>query len=119
MNTRQTKAELRASQDKAINFELRAERIARTFTEYLVDDIGRADFAKAVLLNLMEENPDICHSQDFCDASMSMRRAYAAVTGMDNVVLTHEQTCLWNRAWSIAKANWADSLGESIRRCLL
>ena len=84
------------------------EILARAFSEQLIKDIGYAKVKEVNARNAVETNPDVCASHDFCDANMTMLRAFERVTGKAEHELNFESQAemdLWNSAWSIAKQN--------------
>ena len=85
-----------------------SEILARAFSEQLIKDIGYAKVKEVNARNAVETNPDVCASHDFCDANMTMLRAFERVTGKAEHELNFESQAemdLWNSAWSIAKQN--------------
>lgn len=83
-----------------------AERIARTFSELLLDEIGPADLTTVNKRNRMNpdyDETDSCASHDFCDANVLMVEAFQAHgVPADH---TEEHLELWNVAWETAIAH--------------
>lgn len=85
-------------------------KIANKFSELLLEEIGKEKLDEVVSLNKEEENDDICHSHDFCDANVLMAEAFAAV-GIDldkdfpAILQNKEILDIWNQAWALAKSN--------------
>lgn len=78
--------------------------LAKEFAARLRDEIGVEKFREAKRLNATPEyGAGICASHDFCDANMTMARAFYDVVGRDPDMDSDADIDLWNRAWSIAK----------------
>ncbi|WP_262267192.1 MULTISPECIES: hypothetical protein [Microvirga] len=89
-------------------------RVAAVFTYLLAEGI-RGKMAEVVRRNGVEQNRDVCHSHDFCDANMVMASAMAYVLGRPTWMpfdwekgrcteAEHEaDMALWGRAWDLAK----------------
>jgi hypothetical protein len=84
--------------------------VALEFSNVLGAWLGPKKMREVVQLNAQEDNPNICHSHDFCDANMAMDEAMKKL-GVEPMIPTDEEgmpqeICdLWNRAWAMAKAN--------------
>lgn len=79
--------------------------LARAFSYQLRQEIGLIDLMTVIRLNREEENKNICHSHDFCDANMVMLDA-GVVLGYwteENFDLD-DCSAIVNDAWAIAKA---------------
>ncbi|MEN9317371.1 MAG: hypothetical protein RIS35_3764 [Pseudomonadota bacterium] len=94
-----------------------APKIARQFVLNLIDDIGAGKIPLVVYRNSKESDPNVCHSQDFCDANMTMDSAFSDcgfACGSDafDGTKTDEEieaiydriSPVWNAAWALAKA---------------
>lgn len=68
-------------------------------------------------LNAAEENPNICHSHDFCDANVFMAGAVNAALGNDpDHFDINDDTTLWHEAWSLAKREGFVKLSAPLER---
>lgn len=84
-------------------------RLAMAFANQLREDIGAKKVAKVVALNAEQDNPNICHSHDFCDANMTMDAAFTKTVGREIDLQSDDDMALWNDAWTLAKANGFDA----------
>ncbi len=57
-------------------------------------------YDEACRRNHEEQNPNVCHTHDFCDANMVMHAAFRMEGIADAENETHVDT--WNAAWKIA-----------------
>lgn len=80
--------------------------LAQRFSELLKRVIGPS-IADVISRNALEENCDVCHSHDFCDANEVMLQAWKDcghdpddITGEDHA---DEARRLWQTSWDIAK----------------
>jgi len=76
--------------------------IAQKFVEILRRQLTKEQYEEAVKLNAMEDNSDICHSHDHCDANMVMLEAFESL----NLIVgdyDEELAMLWDEAWTEAK----------------
>lgn len=88
--------------------------VARAFAVCLAEDIGADGVREAVRLNAAYPSRTVCHSHAYCDANMTMARAFAIVGfetagGVPERIADyeerHEASCeLWGTAWDMAKA---------------
>jgi hypothetical protein len=79
------------------------EKLAKKFSQLLIDEIGRFKVCRVNKRNSRETNKHICHSHDFCDANQVMIDA----SGLSNAELDNIEN-LWehfSEAWSLAKQN--------------
>lgn len=83
------------------------ENVARKFSELLLAELGRETLLKIVHENMSEENPEICHSHDFCDANEVMNDAleWFDFELYSDSGLNQETEKVFSAAWKIAKAN--------------
>jgi len=89
-----------------------ARRTAIAFCRLMRWTLGKAKFDEAVARNRAEPNPNVCHTHDFCDANMVMKRA-CDVTDVpdfnpededDESWCEDRRTPVWNAAWNLAVA---------------
>jgi len=64
--------------------------IARKFCELLHDAIGTVGVGKAVRLNAEEEDDNVCHTHDFCDANQVMLDAFEEMGIIDATTMRGE-----------------------------
>lgn len=87
------------------------EELAKEFSRLLREELPNNDFKKLVKLEkqriLKKDNPNICHSHDFCDANAIMLTALETVIGRMPVVsvLEPEDMQLMHVAWREAQTN--------------
>lgn len=95
------------------------QRLAAAFSVCLLEDIGPDNLAEAVRLNAASRaagDLTSCASHNYCDANMTMERAFNQVFGRDSYMPSDWEeagTCteaqcnadldLWNAAWTKAK----------------
>jgi hypothetical protein len=89
------------------------ERIAREFSRVLGSWLSRSHRFQAIRDNAAEEDRQICHSHDHCDANMAMLEGFESVLGYDMNPASEDTAGLANDAWAMAKVNrfWWGSLG--------
>lgn len=89
-----------------------ASAIAEQFCLILQRWLGTDTMIQVIMRNKAEENGDICHSHDFCDANEAMHEAFVKAgidplsTGIpdtDYALMDQECYRLWDAAWTIAK----------------
>jgi hypothetical protein len=81
-------------------------KVARQFVERVAEQVDLEGVDRIDVLNLQEENPEICHSHDFCDANVFMRYAMIDVAGVDPAetpYLDEPVRLLRQDAWNTAK----------------
>lgn len=85
--------------------------LARAFGRQLQKDLTPLEFAEVNARNAAETDSAICHSHDFCDASMVMLAAFKGTFDRSPVFLNGSDTveseadiALWGSAWNAAKA---------------
>ena len=71
--------------------------MARTFSGLLRDELTAGQMSSVIERNRAETDRNVCHSHDFCDANMTMARAFRLV-GQDPA-----DNALWDAAWNAAK----------------
>jgi hypothetical protein len=71
--------------------------MAKIFSGLLRDELTAGQMASVIELNRAETSRSICHSHDFCDANMTMARAFRLL-GEDT-----SDNALWDAAWDAAK----------------
>lgn len=80
--------------------------LAQRFSELLKRAIGQ-NITDVISRNVMEENRDVCHSHDFCDANEVMLQAWKDCGHDPNDITGETQSDearrLWQDAWDIAK----------------
>jgi hypothetical protein len=91
------------------------EQLARNFSSVLKGWLTGEELSEAIRLNKEEDDHNVCHSHDFCDANMAMHEAFVNLYGREFTFYDEEipesdrissiDTMIWNRAWSIAKEN--------------
>lgn len=74
--------------------------LADFFDKLIRDELSESDYNEAVALNRDEENADICHTHDFCDANMVMAAAFERATGREIDLQSDADKALWNAAWA-------------------
>ncbi|ATS92241.1 hypothetical protein [Stenotrophomonas phage DLP4] len=84
------------------------EQVAIAFVRILRETVGEEDYAKIVVLNAAELNPDVCNSGDFCDSNMVMDAALKEfgvdpAPEEDDFEMPDDVHVLWNAAWDRAK----------------
>ena len=79
-----------------------ATQIAGKFSELLQAELTPSELQEARELNKTEEDSNVCHSHDFCDANMVMHEAFGTF-GIDPLDDLDKWSNLWNSAWSLAK----------------
>lgn len=77
--------------------------VANAFVTGLHRVIGKDDLPQVIHLNMLETNPSICHSRDFCDANKVMADAQAQVLGFASDPRSKSQLKLWDDSWKVAK----------------
>jgi hypothetical protein len=78
--------------------------LAREFSRLLVQSLGKETVKKINRLNKAEEDPNVCHSHDFCDANMVMHEAQENLKL--NLDLENQRDVnLWGDAWNFAVKN--------------
>ncbi len=85
------------------------DRIAATFTTKLFEALGDIKMHEVMRRNRSEENPNVCHSHDFCDANMIMADAFSEETGRDLDVADEGDAALCNEAWELARVSRFES----------
>lgn len=76
-----------------------AELLAIAFCKELRDLLTLEQLTEVQGRNRSEENPNICHSHDFCDPNVAMLAALGEPFDPSSAT----QTALINKAWGIAK----------------
>lgn len=80
--------------------------LAQAFSELLREAIGDR-INDVIERNATEENPDACHSHDFCDANEIMLQAWRDCGLSEDAIVggnpADDAHCLWETAWDIAK----------------
>ena len=100
----------------AIEYQLAAD-FSRGLNEYLTED----KMAEVIARNATEAYQDgACATHDFCDANVFMLEAFQKVLGREYTFYNSDiegsdkenenDTCLWNKAWEIARDNNFKSL---------
>jgi hypothetical protein len=83
------------------------EIVATEFSKVLRTWLTPAEMSEVVSRNSQQQDPNICHSHDFCDANMAMDEALQSF-GVDITAeggLQDDNLIdLWNASWGIAKA---------------
>lgn len=82
------------------------DRIAHEFTRILKDWLPVADWLQVVSRNAEEQDSNICHSHDFCDANMAMAEAFEKVVGRECVANDDADIALMGAAWDEANRIW-------------
>lgn len=93
------------------------EQLAREFSLKLRHYLSEHEMSQVVSLNESEEDPEICHSHDFCDANMIMYEAFIKLfdhscihlSSLENIQELADKTSgvvgIWNAAWTMANEN--------------
>lgn len=81
-----------------------AEGCAKRFAEILKTWLTPQQMAEVVKRNDAQENPGVCHSNDFCDANMAMAEAFEKF-GIVVDPQDDDHAAKWSEAWDIAKQN--------------
>jgi hypothetical protein len=81
--------------------------LADRFVVELRSEITSEEFLEVCRRNSDPEQPKgVCASHDFCDANMTMHRAFVAVVGREPIIdesaISGADTALWNAAWDYA-----------------
>lgn len=76
--------------------------LAVEFSRQLEQAIGSVALESAVMENILESDPNICHTHDRCDANQCMLDAADAL-GIAFDPQDERQMKLFNAAWDIAK----------------
>jgi hypothetical protein len=79
------------------------EKLAKKFSQLLIDEVGRFKVCRINRLNRNEKNKDICHSHDFTDANEIMLAAREEL-GIEFPNHDDEWDVL-SEAWGLAKTN--------------
>jgi len=79
-------------------------KVANAFSRILRERLAPEELRQVVERNRAETNPDVCHSQDFCDANMAMNDAFeeAMDRGFDYGGDEADEE-IWEAAWELAK----------------
>lgn len=88
--------------DVSDQIESQAKAFSKVLQEWLGDDMQTV-----IDLNSNEDNPNICHSGDYCDSNMAMLAAWVEVTGKtddDYDIQDDANIKVWNAVWDLAKA---------------
>ena len=86
-----------------------AKELAREFSKVLLHWIGPEYMRRVIEKNSKQEDKNICHSHDFCDANMAMDEAFNNILKRSPLPddldegMTDETMQLWNAAWDLAK----------------
>lgn len=80
------------------------ERLARAFAAELITELGPNTVKRVVELNRTVP-AGVCASHDFCDANMTMERAFRAAMGREIDLDSDAESVLWSEAWDMAKTN--------------
>ena len=79
--------------------------VSQLFSTHIQEALTTHQFRTMNYLNKVEDNPLVCHSQDYCDANEAMYASICTHLGVDEVDVGDEAVqALWNDAWAIAKA---------------
>lgn len=82
-------------------------RIARRFAGLVGENVGAGKLRLIDERNELEEDPDVCHSHDYCDANVFMDEAFAEVMGYSVASLLPDipdnDNRRWGTAWDYAK----------------
>jgi hypothetical protein len=81
--------------------------VGTKFAELVRECLSGSDYSEMCRLNAAEDNPNICHSHDFCDANVLMAEA---MSEFDLPELSEESgndfIAFWNAAWDYAKIKY-------------
>jgi hypothetical protein len=100
-----------AAWHRAVVFEDKVLKLSKAFSRVLRDWLTVEQMVAVVQRNRAQDNPNVCHSHDFCDANMAMDEAFTKVVGREcegedpETGEEPEDFELWNAAWSLAKRN--------------
>ena len=78
-------------------------KLARMFSSTLRDWLTKTEMKTVIARNAAEKDPNVCHTQDFCDANMAMADAFEKLFGREPDTGTDADSFAWNRAWDRAK----------------
>ena len=79
------------------------ESLAREFIEQLRADLTDEQIAEIVARNKAEQNPNVCHSHDFCDANEYMLEAFQETFPGKAWHELDTTDGRWSAAWDLAK----------------
>lgn len=88
----------------------RVKVLAMVFTAVLREWLSAEEWAAVVQRNAMDDDPNVCHSHDFCDANEAMIEAHQIAFGCDfpeGWADSEEYTSFLNAAWETARKMWA------------
>ena len=77
--------------------------IALAFDRLLRCALTSDQYHTVLALNLIETNPNVCHSHDYCDANVVMAEAFEEWTGSEPRAGSEEDTALLTTAWDTWK----------------
>jgi hypothetical protein len=82
-----------------------ARILAREFCRLIRAELTPAELAHVLDLNRNEDDANVCHTHDACDANMVMLDAWQNTFGTRPVALdATEEAAVWDEAWRLAKA---------------
>lgn len=82
--------------------EIFINSLSKVFLYTLKNRISKQDFEAACQRNAVQQQPNICHSHDFCDANMVMAQAFEAASGIKVDIENDNQRYIWTSAWRLA-----------------
>ncbi len=81
------------------------EALALAFFYALDAELSNAELREVCERNANEQNPNVCHTHDFCDANEVMATAWNDC-GFPALDQSDEQLALWNAAWDECKSDY-------------
>lgn len=82
--------------------------LAIEFSKILHEWLNQDTIDQINSLNEAQEDKDICHSHDFCDANMAMNEAFQKVYGRGLNLGAEEELSITSKSWKLAKENEFD-----------
>jgi phosphohistidine phosphatase SixA len=80
--------------------------LARRFSAKVRETLTAEQLAECIALNAAEQNENICHTHDYCDANELMLSAWHDIEpGFNLLRITHNEknAARWTIAWDTAK----------------
>lgn len=80
------------------------EMLANAFSRILRKELTESIINEIIRRNREENNPNVCHTHDFCDSNVIMDDALATL-GVITDIQSDRQQYLWCAAWDLAVKN--------------
>lgn len=91
--------------DAVFQRALEVGRMADEFRSVLRSWLTEPQLVEVDARNAAEENKNICHTHDFCDANMAMLEAFETITAREFKHGDDHDSALFNEAWALASAD--------------